>query len=114
MRKRVRNLTESLGAVLLLYGLLAVAPAAQQASPGQLQSGQRVFAAQCGFCHGRDAMGGETGPDLTKSALVRDAAAGEKLRAVVRDGRVDKGMPAFRLTDADLTAVVAFIRDQKI
>jgi len=114
MRKRVRNLAESLGAVLLLSRLLAVAPAAQQPSPGQVQSGQRLFAAQCGFCHGRDAMGGETGPDLTKSALVRDPSAGDKLRAVVRDGRVDKGMPAFRLTDADLTAVVAFIRDQRV
>ena len=114
MRKRVRNLAESLGAVLLLSRLLAVAPAAQQPSPAQVQSGQRLFAAQCGFCHGRDAMGGETGPDLTKSALVRDPSAGDRLRAVVRDGRVDKGMPAFRLTDADLTAVVAFIRDQKV
>ena len=114
MRKRVRNLAESLGAVLLLSRLLAVAPAAQQPSPAQVQSGQRFFAAQCGFCHGRDAMGGETGPDLTKSPLVRDPSAGDRLRAVVRDGRVDKGMPAFRLTDADLTAVVAFIRDQKV
>ena len=113
MGERVRNLAESAGAVLLVHVLLAAAPAAQPASPAQLQSGQRVFAAQCGFCHGRDAMGGETGPDLTKSALLRDDAAGEKVRAVVRDGRVDKGMPAFRLTDADVAAVVAFIRDQK-
>ena len=113
MRKRVSNLAESFGAVLLLQ-LIAGTAAAEQASPGQVQTGQRVFAAQCGFCHGRDAMGGETGPDLTKSPLVRDEAAGDRLRAVVRDGRVDKGMPAFRLTDADLTAVVAFIRDQRV
>jgi len=32
---------------------------------------------------------------------------------VIRDGRVDKGMPAFRLTDADLAAVVAFLHEQK-
>jgi len=113
MRKRVSNLAESFGAVLLLQ-LVTGTVAAGQASPAQVQTGQRVFASQCGFCHGRDAMGGETGPDLTKSPLVRDEAAGDRLRAVVRDGRVDKGMPAFRLTDADLTAVVAFIRDQKI
>jgi len=113
MRKRVSNLAESVGAVLLLQ-LVAGTVAAGQATPAQVQTGQRVFAAQCGFCHGRDAMGGETGPDLTRSPLVRDEAAGDRLRAVVRDGRVDKGMPAFRLTDADLTAVVAFIRDQKV
>jgi len=113
MRKRMSNLAESVGAVLLLQ-LVAGTVAAGQATPAQVQTGQRVFAAQCGFCHGRDAMGGETGPDLTRSPLVRDEAAGDRLRAVVRDGRVDKGMPAFRLTDADLTAVVAFIRDQKV
>ena len=36
--------------------------------PEQVRAGQPIFAAQCGFCHGRDAMGGETGPDLTRAA----------------------------------------------
>ena len=64
------NVAESLAPVAAALALLQ-APA--QPSPEQVQAGQRVFAAQCGFCHGRDAMGGETGPDLTKSALVFDA-----------------------------------------
>jgi len=115
MRKRVSNLAESVGAVVLVHLFASGALAAPQPpTAAQLQTGQRVFTAQCGFCHGRDAMGGETGPDLTKSPLVRDEAAGDRLRAVVRDGRVDKGMPAFRLTDAELAAVVAFVRDQKV
>jgi cytochrome c oxidase cbb3-type subunit III len=113
MRKRVSNLTESLGAVVLLQLALAPSAGAQAASPQQVQSGQRIFAAQCGFCHGRDAMGGETGPDLTRSPLVRDDSTGDRIGAVVRDGRVDKGMPGFRLTDNDLKAVIAFIRDQR-
>ncbi|MEO6239653.1 MAG: cytochrome c, partial [Vicinamibacterales bacterium] len=29
---------------------------------GQVKAGAPLFAAYCGFCHGRDAMGGETGP----------------------------------------------------
>ena len=58
-------------------------------------------------------MGGETGPNLARSAFVRDDAAGDRMRAVLRDGRVDKGMPAFRLSDADVTAIITFIRDQK-
>jgi cytochrome c oxidase cbb3-type subunit 3 len=103
------NLTESFGVVLLL----SATAAAQAPQPEQLQAGQRVFASQCGFCHGRDAMGGETGPDLTRSALVRDDVGGDKVGPVVRDGRTDKGMPAFRLSDADLVAVVSFIKDQK-
>src|SRR5215831_1543316 len=94
--------------------LLIAAPAAAQAYPSaQLQTGQRVFVAQCGFCHGRDAAGGETGPDLTRSALVAQDVGGDKLGPVVTAGRTDKGMPAFRMDAADLAAVVAFIHDQK-
>ena len=58
-------------------------------------------------------MGGESGPDLTRSALVAEDVRGDKIGPVVRAGRVDKGMPAFTLGDADLAAVVAFIHDQK-
>ena len=87
---------------------------APQSSPSpQVQAGQTLFTAQCAFCHGRDAAGGETGPDLTSSPLVSEDVAGDKLTPVIRDGRVDKGMPAFTLGDADLAAVVAFIHDQK-
>ena len=67
MGKRLQNLTELLGVVVVLQAAAPQAP-----TPEQLQAGQRVFAAQCGFCHGRDAMGGETGPNLTRSPLVRD------------------------------------------
>ena len=89
------------------------AAAPQSYPPEQVQAGQRVFSAQCGFCHGRDAAGGETGPDLTRSALVAQDLRGDKIGPAVREGRVDKGMPAFRLGDPDLAAVVAFIHDQK-
>jgi uncharacterized protein len=85
----------------------------QSYPPEQVQAGQPIFTAQCGFCHGRDAMGGETGPDLTRAPLVAEDVRGDKIGPAVRTGRVDKGMPAFSLSDADLAAVVAFIHDQK-
>ncbi len=79
----------------------------------QIQAGQRIFTAQCGFCHGRDAMGGESGPDLTRATVVAEDVRGDKLGPLLRAGRVDKGMPAFALSASDLTAVVAFVHDQK-
>ena len=79
----------------------------------QIQAGQRIFTAQCGFCHGRDAMGGESGPDLTRATVVAEDVRGDKLGPLLRAGRVDKGMPAFTLSASDLTAVVAFVHDQK-
>lgn len=93
-------------------------PAAQSTTPQaaaaeQVQKGQSLFATQCAFCHGRDAAGGETGPDLTSSELVERDINGNEIGPVVRSGRIDKGMPPFNLSDADLAAVVAFIHDQK-
>jgi cytochrome c oxidase cbb3-type subunit 3 len=79
----------------------------------QVQTGQPLFSARCGFCHGRDAAGGETGPDLTRSTLVAEDVRGDKLIPVIRDGRVDKGMPGFSLGAGELAALVAFIHDQK-
>ena len=58
-------------------------------------------------------MGGETGPDLTRAAMVAEDVRGNKIGPLLRAGRVDKGMPAFTFSDADVAAVVAFIHDQK-
>jgi mono/diheme cytochrome c family protein len=85
----------------------------QSYSAEQVRAGQPIFAAQCGFCHGRDAMGGETGPDLTRAASVAADVHGDTLGPLVRSGRTDKGMPAFSLGETDLAAIVAFIHDQK-
>jgi alcohol dehydrogenase (cytochrome c) len=79
----------------------------------QVQAGQTIFVARCGFCHGRDTAGGESGPDLTRSTLVSEDVRGDKIGTVVRAGRADRGMPAIALADADLAAVVAFVHDQK-
>jgi cytochrome c oxidase cbb3-type subunit 3 len=82
-------------------------------SPEQIQAGQALFAGQCSFCHGRDAAGGEGGPDLTASELVGQDVHGDKIGPVVRNGRLDKGMPAFAPTDEQLATIVAFIHDRK-
>jgi len=78
----------------------------------QIQTGELRFGAQCGFCHGRDAAGGEIGPDLTRSELVAQDVRGDKLGPLVRTGRVDAGMPAFPLNDAELAPIVAFLHRQ--
>ncbi|HTR37622.1 MAG TPA: c-type cytochrome [Bryobacteraceae bacterium] len=79
----------------------------------QIRTGEVRFVSQCGFCHGRDAAGGETGPDLTRSKLVAEDNHGDQIGPLVRAGRPDQGMPAFSLSDADLAGIVAFIHDQK-
>ena len=61
----------------------------------QIREGEVRFGSQCGFCHGKDAAGGETGPDLTRAELVALDSQGDKLSPVIRAGRPNAGMPAF-------------------
>ncbi|HTX37648.1 MAG TPA: c-type cytochrome [Bryobacteraceae bacterium] len=96
-----------MGLVLLIW---SVAAAAQD---GSIENGQAVFRRDCGFCHGRDGGGGESGPDLTRSKLVADDQAGSTIGPVIRNGRPDLGMPAFHLSDQEIAGVVAFLHKQK-
>jgi cytochrome c oxidase cbb3-type subunit III len=82
-------------------------------TPALIDQGQARFVQDCAFCHGRDAGGGETGPDLTRSKLVADDVNGDKIGPVVRNGRPDKGMPRFSVSDSELAALAAFIHDRK-
>jgi alcohol dehydrogenase (cytochrome c) len=111
-----------LSLILAAAGLLGVAIAAQERPPApkapvyaekDIAAGKPLFEANCGFCHGRDMLGGNTGPDLTRSTLVQQDVKGDKIKPLVRDGRPDKGMPPINLTDAQLTAVVAFMHDTR-
>jgi cytochrome c oxidase cbb3-type subunit 3 len=75
--------------------------------------GKSLFARDCAFCHGRDAAGGESGPDLTRSRLVKGDVRGDKIRAIVQNGRPDKGMPPFpHLAPTQVGDILAFIRGQ--
>ena len=79
----------------------------------QVENGGNLFLQNCAFCHGKDAGGGESGPDLTRSKLVEGDKDGEAIGAVVHNGRVEKGMPRFSLSDSDVLALVAFVHSQQ-
>jgi cytochrome c oxidase cbb3-type subunit 3 len=86
--------------------------AAQSYPAAVVQSGGLLFRQNCSFCHGRNAGGGEGGPDLTRSKLVTEDVAGDKIGAVVRSGRPDKGMPHFDFSDQQIAGLTAFIHTQ--
>jgi cytochrome c oxidase cbb3-type subunit III len=87
-------------------------PVHQAYPQATVASGATLFVQQCGFCHGKDAGGGESGPDLTRSKLVSSDNAGENIAPVIRGGRSGK-MPGFNLPDSDVTSLVAFIHYQQ-
>ena len=64
------------------------------AQPGQIpqydhdavERGRASFVATCGFCHGSNARGGESGRDLLRSVLVLDDEGGKQLGEFLQSG----------------------------
>jgi cytochrome c oxidase cbb3-type subunit III len=73
------------------------------------QQGAQQFQANCAGCHGADGKGGEKGPAIaTLPGVV--ALSETELIKIVRDG-TNAGMPSFeRLGDAEISAVVDYLR----
>jgi cytochrome c oxidase cbb3-type subunit 3 len=82
-------------------------------TPAQISAGSGLFLQNCAFCHGKEAGGGESGPDLTRSKLVLSDKDGEAISPVIRNGRPEKGMPRFNLPEGDVTSLIAFIHSQQ-
>jgi cytochrome c oxidase cbb3-type subunit 3 len=80
------------------------------APPEVLARGRAVFGVNCAACHGADLRGGDQGgPSLLRSLAALSDQHGETIGPIVHGSRLDKGMPAFNLTDADTTAVAEYI-----
>jgi cytochrome c oxidase cbb3-type subunit 3 len=70
------------------------------------ERGRKIFVPTCGFCHGNDAHG-KSGPDLVRSALVLHDSKGGAIGPVIRNGRVERGMPAFSALSAEQIADIS-------
>ncbi len=81
--------------------------------PAAVERGKTNFVAKCGFCHGSNANGGESGPDLIRSVLALDDEGGDKIGPVIRTGRTDKGMPAFPMSDDQIKDIASFLRSRQ-
>jgi cytochrome c oxidase cbb3-type subunit 3 len=79
------------------------------ADPQAVDRGKKQFVASCGFCHGANATGGESGPDLIRSVLVAHDKGGDQIGPVILNGRPDKGMPKFNMTGAQVADIAAFL-----
>lgn len=109
--------------VLVFYSLVSpnsqVSLMAQETKTTAAQAayahGKILFKANCSFCHGSDATGGNGGPDLIRSVLVNHDENGNLIAPTVRNGRPEKGMPAFSsLTDAEIADIVSFLHQENI
>jgi cytochrome c oxidase cbb3-type subunit III len=78
--------------------------------PAAAERGKKIFLGTCAFCHGTNAQGGDTGPDLIRSELALDDDGGDKIGPVIEQGRPGKGMPAFHLPADQIQDIAAFLR----
>jgi cytochrome c oxidase cbb3-type subunit 3 len=89
-------------------------PVRPPGDPEKIAHGKQLYAANCGFCHGTDARGGETGPNLVRSALVLNDQHSELIRPVVLGGRPAQGMPPIQLADKEIEDIAEFIHAQPL
>ena len=82
--------------------------------PAAIDRGKATFGVQCSFCHGSDARGGEGGPNLIRAEIVMRDQNGETIAPVVQNGRVDRGMPKFDLSAAQISDIAAFIHTFRV
>src|SRR5215472_5816647 len=114
-------------AFILTAFLMAQEPAARPQAPGRgaaaaiagsgqdpaaVERGAKLFATNCGRCHGPAARGGPGAPDLVRSVLVLDDEKGILIAPVIRNGRPDLGMPKSTLPDAQVADIVAWLHVQ--
>lgn len=89
-------------------------PSHPPAPPAEVEHGKQLFEANCSFCHGSDARGGETGPNLVRAQVVLDDQHGELIAPIVHSGFPDKGMPKFDLSNGDIATIAAFLHSQPL
>lgn len=96
---------------VLNAAVLAAAASAATPDPKSVERGRELFQQACGFCHGNDATGAR-GPDLIRSAMVSHDKDGNLIGPVIKNGREEKGMPAFPYTSEQISDVAAFLHAQ--
>lgn len=96
---------------LLLAGTtVAFAQSVQdhQYSSADIETGSRLYAAQCALCHGANGDG-VTGINL-RLGQFRRVSSDQDLARVLATGVADAGMPAFTFSAGDVNGIIAFIR----
>ncbi|HEY2376401.1 MAG TPA: cytochrome c [Gemmatimonadaceae bacterium] len=82
--------------------------------PAQYAHGEQLFRSNCSFCHGSDARGGETGPNLVRDQVVLADQNGELIAPIVQTGIPARGMPKFTLSAAEIADIAAWLHSQPL
>src|SRR5437870_2035392 len=89
-------------------------PERPPAPPEQVARGQQLFRSNCSFCHGSDARGGETGPNLVRDQVILADQHGELIAPVVQNGIPGRGMPKLTLSAMEIADIAAWLHSQPL
>lgn len=70
-------------------------------------AGQGAYEHHCSCCHGSDATGDESGPNIVSKLAGRDDT---ELEAFIQTGRPASGMPAFNSRPNEMDQLVLYLR----
>jgi len=89
---------------IAICGLFLAVPSA---FPQQSPTSTRSFGSHCTICHGGDANGTERAPGILGFV---GAHSDLEVAALVRTGRLDRGMPRFDFTDDEMKTLMTHLR----
>lgn len=90
------------------FGIVAF-PDRPKAPQEVLDRGKAVYSVSCAFCHGSDAGGGSTGPNLLRSDVVLQDKDGEAILPIVQGSRLLRGMPKIDISSAQVSDIAAWL-----
>jgi cytochrome c oxidase cbb3-type subunit III len=95
--------------IFLQSGVQAQTPPAQYA-PADIALGAQIFSVQCTACHG---VNGDSvsGVNLRAGQFRAPVASDADLRTIITNGVAGTAMPSFKFNAAELTEVIAYIRN---
>ena len=90
------------------FGIVAY-PDRPKAPQEVLDRGKAAYSVSCAFCHGSDAGGGATGPNLLRSDVVLQDKEGEAILPIVQGSRLQRGMPRIDISSAQVGDIAAWL-----
>ncbi len=92
----------------------AAYPQRPRASEDVFERGKKLYDAECAFCHGEDARGGETASNLIRSQVVLNDDKGERIGPILRQGVEGTNMPKYKFSDAQVSDIAAFLHSFRV
>jgi mono/diheme cytochrome c family protein/small nuclear ribonucleoprotein (snRNP)-like protein len=86
-------------------------------APAEVRArGEALYKAECSFCHGEDARGGDMGNNLIRSQFVLNDDQGERIAPVLTRGEGVEGtmMPKFSFNQSQIADIAGFLHSFRV